>query len=45
VCVGSFRRRCVRGGGVLMGFLRVLVSRDCVLVGSFVVTLFVVLGG
>jgi hypothetical protein len=33
------------GRGVLMGLLRVLVSLDCVLMGSFVVALFVVLGG
>ena len=32
-------------GGVLVGFLRVLVSLDRVLMGSFVVTLFVVLSG
>jgi hypothetical protein len=33
------------GRGVLMGLLRVLVSLDCVLMGSFVVALFMVLSG
>jgi hypothetical protein len=45
VCVSRFGRSGMSGRGVLMRLLRVLVSLDCVLMGSFVVALFVVLSG